>query len=147
MTAQNPGMAPATPAGRPLVRRPAGRRISGALWGLLVTGAGVLLIASLSGFELDFELAAILVLAALGGWLLLSAAVSGIGRKREIAYATSPTVEETVEQTIEETVEDTADEAMADVDAAVTEATDSVDGAVTSLDDPATTDDEDEPRP
>ncbi|MFW7413757.1 hypothetical protein [Demequina sp. SO4-18] len=80
-------------------RRRAGQRISSALWGLLVAGMGVLLIASYSGYEIDLELAAIIVLAAIGGWLLLSAAVSGIGRKREISRATAPTVEERVGRT------------------------------------------------
>ena len=78
-------------------RRRAGQRISSALWGLLVAGVGALLIASYSGYEIDLELAAIIVLAAIGGWLLLSAAVSGIGRQREISRATAPTVEERVE--------------------------------------------------
>lgn len=77
-------------------RRRAGQRISSALWGLLVAGVGGLLIASYSGYEIDLELAAIIVLAAIGGWLLLSAAVSGIGRQREISRATAPTVEERV---------------------------------------------------
>ncbi|WP_062131721.1 hypothetical protein [Demequina aestuarii] len=79
------------------IRRRAGQRISSALWGLLVTGVGGLLIASYSGYEIDLELAAIIVLAAIGGWLLVSAAVSGIGRQREISRATAPTVEERVE--------------------------------------------------
>ncbi|MFW2513031.1 hypothetical protein ACNI3K_04575 [Demequina sp. SO4-13] len=78
-------------------RRRAGQRISSALWGLLVAGVGVMLIASYSGYDIDLELAAIIVLAAIGGWLLLSAAVSGIGRKREISRATAPTVEERVD--------------------------------------------------
>lgn len=77
-------------------RRRAGQRISSALWGLLVAGMGVLLIASYSGYDIDFGLAAIIVLAAVGGWLLISAAVSGIGRQREISRATAPTVEEYV---------------------------------------------------
>ncbi|MFN3866444.1 MAG: hypothetical protein ACK4MD_06990 [Demequina sp.] len=79
------------------IRRRAGQRISSALWGLLVMGVGALTIAAYSGYEIDLELAAIIVLAAIGGWLLVSAAVSGIGRKREIARATAPTVEERVD--------------------------------------------------
>ncbi|WP_144276217.1 hypothetical protein [Demequina sp. NBRC 110053] len=76
-------------------RRRAGRRISAALWGLLVIGAGILSIVAYSGYEIDLELAAIILLAAVGGWMLLSAAVSGLGRKREAAAATAPVVEET----------------------------------------------------
>lgn len=83
-------------------RRRAGQRISSAVWGLLVSGVGVLMIASYSGYEIDLELAAIIVLGAVGAWLLLSAAVSGIGRKREISRATAPTVEERVESPPEE---------------------------------------------
>lgn len=77
-------------------RRRAGQRFSSALWGLLVAGVGVLLIASYSGYDIDLELATIIVLGSIGGWLVLSAAVSGIGRKREVARATAPTVEERV---------------------------------------------------
>lgn len=77
-------------------RRRAGQRISAVVWGLLVIGAGVLSMYAYSGYAIDLELAAIILLAGLGGWLLLSAAVSGIGRRREIARATAPTVEERV---------------------------------------------------
>ena len=76
------------------LRRRAGQRISAALWGLLVIGAGSLMIAALSGYEVDIQLAFIVLLAAVGGWMLLSAAVSGIGRQKEVARATTPTVEE-----------------------------------------------------
>ncbi|WP_061960898.1 hypothetical protein [Demequina flava] len=76
-------------------RRRAGQRISSALWGVLVIGAGVLMVVSFSGHEVDLELLAIILLAALGGWMLLSAALSGLGRKREIRSATAPVEEET----------------------------------------------------
>ncbi|GIG54752.1 hypothetical protein [Demequina activiva] len=76
------------------LRRRAGQRISAAVWGLLVMGSGALMIAALSGYDIDLQLGAIIVLAAVGGWLLLSAAVSGLGRRKEIARATAPTVEE-----------------------------------------------------
>lgn len=76
------------------LRRRPGQRISGALWGLVVVGAGVLMIVSFSGHDVDLELAGILLLAAVGTWLLLSAAVAGIGRSRQVAKATEPTVEE-----------------------------------------------------
>ncbi len=77
-------------------RRRAGQRVSSALWGLLVAGVGVLMISAYSGYGIDLELTAIIVLGAIGGWLVLSALVSGIGRKREVARATAPTVEEPV---------------------------------------------------
>lgn len=80
-----------------MLRRRAGQRISAAVWGLLVIGSGALMAAALSGYEIDLQLGAIIVLASVGGWLLLSAAVSGIGRRKEIARATAPTVEETAE--------------------------------------------------
>lgn len=79
------------------LRRRAGQRISAAVWGLLVIGSGALMAAALSGYEIDLQLGAIIVLASVGGWLLLSAAVSGIGRRKEIARATAPTEEEAVE--------------------------------------------------
>src|SRR5690554_3099155 len=57
-------------------------------------GAGGLMIATLSGYDIDLQLIAIIVLGALGAWLLLSAAVSGLGRKKQVAQATAPVVEE-----------------------------------------------------
>lgn len=76
------------------LRRRAGQRISSALWALLVMGAGALMIATLSGYDIDMQLILIIVLGALGVWLLLSAAVSGIGRQKQVARATAPVVEE-----------------------------------------------------
>lgn len=54
-------------------RRGFAERITGAIWGAIVTTVGGLLIAALSGYDIDLELVAILSLAALGGWLLFSA--------------------------------------------------------------------------
>jgi hypothetical protein len=55
------------------LRRSASGRFSGALWGFLVAGCGALMIASFSGFDVDFELAAIIALCGIGLWLLLTA--------------------------------------------------------------------------
>ena len=93
------------------LRHRAGRRVTSALWGLFVMGAGGLMIAGLSGFWIDFQLATIVVLSALGVWLLLTAAVSGIGRHKDVARATAPVVEEPAvqEPAVEEpTVEEPA---------------------------------------
>lgn len=75
-------------------RRRAGQRIASALWGLLVIGAGVTMAVAFSGYDIDLELAAIIALTAVGGWLILSAALSSLGRKREVREATAPVVEE-----------------------------------------------------
>ncbi|WP_062076864.1 hypothetical protein [Demequina globuliformis] len=75
-------------------RRRAGQRLSSAIWGLLVIGSGALMILTFSGYAVDLELLGIILLASLGGWLMLSAALSGLGRKREIREATAPVVEE-----------------------------------------------------
>jgi hypothetical protein len=91
------------------LRRRAGQRISAAVWGLLVMGSGALMIAALSGYDIDLQLIAIIVLTAIGGWMLLSAAVSGLGRRKEIARATAPTVEEPAQPTDPTDPEDPAD--------------------------------------
>ncbi|WP_084127824.1 hypothetical protein [Demequina sp. NBRC 110055] len=75
-------------------RRRAGQRIASALWALLVIGAGVMMAVAFSGTTIDLELAAIIALGAVGGWLILSAALSSIGRSREVRAATAPVVEE-----------------------------------------------------
>ncbi|WP_084105024.1 hypothetical protein [Demequina sp. NBRC 110056] len=115
-------------------RRRAGQRLSAALWALLVIGAGALSIVAYSGAEIDLELAAIILLAAVGGWMLLSAALSGLGRKREIAAATAPTVEETTEASVEAAVAT----AIADADAAVTDAAEEVRRSVAEVAEPFT---------
>ena len=94
-------------------RRRAGQRIASALWGLLVIGAGVTMGVAFSGYEIDLELAAIIALTAVGGWLILSAALSSIGRSREVREATAPVVEEALRD---------VDDTLADVDRGVTEA-------------------------
>lgn len=56
-------------------------RFAGALWGVLVAGAGAVCIAVYSGYDIDLELLGIGVLAAAGVWLLVSALAAGVGRK------------------------------------------------------------------
>ncbi|MFV0634348.1 hypothetical protein [Demequina sp.] len=101
------------------IRRGAGQRVSAAVWGLLVIGAGVTSMLAYSGYEIDLELAAIILLASVGGWLLLTSAISGLGRRREVAAATAPVVEEpsdAVDPGADEAVEEpaVADEHAAD---------------------------------
>jgi hypothetical protein len=57
-------------------RRPA-HRLTSALIGAIVAAVGVLTMALLSGRQLDTELIAIIALAAIGGWLLITAMLSG----------------------------------------------------------------------
>lgn len=57
------------------------QRFTGALWGAIVTATGAVGIALYSGQKIDIELLGIGVLAAIGGWLLLSAIVSAISRR------------------------------------------------------------------
>lgn len=64
------------------IRRRAADRVTGALWGALVAGVGALMIATFSGYEIDLELAGIIALVALGGWLVMSALLSGKPRVR-----------------------------------------------------------------
>lgn len=56
-------------------RRPA-HRLTSALIGAIITAIGVLTGALLSGRELDTELIAIVALASVGGWLLVTALLS-----------------------------------------------------------------------
>lgn len=63
-------------------RRGTAERITGAIWGVIVTAVGAFLIAALSGYEVDIELIAIVALAALGGWLLVSAIAAGTRQSR-----------------------------------------------------------------
>ena len=58
------------------VRRPWSRRITTVVWGLLIAGVAALAIVELSGNNVDFELALIVGLVVLGGWLLMSALMS-----------------------------------------------------------------------
>lgn len=51
-------------------------RIAGALWGLIITGAAVTSMYTLSGYTVDAQLVLIIALITLGGWLLISALLS-----------------------------------------------------------------------
>lgn len=57
-------------------RRPA-HRLTSAIIGAIITAVGVLTMALLSGRQLDTELIVIIALAAVGGWLLITALLSG----------------------------------------------------------------------
>jgi hypothetical protein len=57
-------------------------RFAGALWGVLVAGAGAVCIAVYSGHKIDLELLGIGVLAAAGLWLMASALAGGMSRRR-----------------------------------------------------------------
>lgn len=69
-------------------RRPA-HRLTSALIGAIVTAVGVLTIALLSGRKLDTELISIIALASVGGWLLITAMISG-RRPRSGEWAAEP---------------------------------------------------------
>ena len=71
------------------IRRRPTERVTSALWGALVAGVGALMIATFSGYEVDLELAGIIALVALGGWLVLSAVLSGKPRERSTMFAES----------------------------------------------------------
>lgn len=52
------------------------------VWGLLVLAAGVVILLAAAGITLDLGLTAIVVVAALGALLLLTAVLSGIRARR-----------------------------------------------------------------
>lgn len=70
-------------------RRPA-HRLTSALIGAIITALGVLTGALLSGRDLDTDLIAIVTLASVGGWLLITALLSG-RKPRSGAWAAEPT--------------------------------------------------------
>ena len=65
-------------------------RLTGALWGVIVAGAGAMGIAVYSGYTLDLGLWGIGALAAMGLWLVASALVNGIGSRTHRADASEP---------------------------------------------------------
>lgn len=69
-------------------RRPA-HRLTSALIGAIITALGVLTAALLSGRDLDTELIAIVTLASVGGWLLLTALLSARSPRSGV-WATVP---------------------------------------------------------
>ena len=62
----------------------ASSRVTGALWGAIVTATGAITIAVFSGADIDLELLVIVALAAVGAWLLLSALATGFSRRKSI---------------------------------------------------------------
>lgn len=75
----------------PEIRKPWRSRVTTIVWGGLITASGVLTAYALNGVHIDVELAVIVALTALGGWLLLSALLTSKPR-REAAAASSGTV-------------------------------------------------------
>ena len=63
------------------LRLSATQRITGVVWGLIVTGAAVTAMVALSGTPVNLTNVAIVALLVLGGWLLLSALLSVRPRK------------------------------------------------------------------
>ena len=61
-----------------MIRRRPVQRLTSALIGAIVSAAGVITIAVLSGNDIDVELMWIIGLAAVGGWLLLTAIMAGM---------------------------------------------------------------------
>jgi hypothetical protein len=61
---------------RPVVYRSATERITTMLWGTAVVAFGIGVIAWLSGYDFDIELAGIIAFAVLGIWILGSAIVA-----------------------------------------------------------------------
>lgn len=72
------------------LRRARAGRFSGALWGVVVAACGGLMIASFTGFELDFELACIFALCGVGLWLLLTALFASGARSRSTQRRAAP---------------------------------------------------------
>lgn len=62
-------------------RLPVSSRLTGALWGAIVAGAGGIGIAIYSGYTFDLGLLVICVLAVMGVWLVLSALASAASRR------------------------------------------------------------------
>jgi len=59
------------------------QRVTGALWGLIVTGSAVTAMYALSGHEVNLTNVIIVALFVLGGWLVISALASVRPRKRQ----------------------------------------------------------------
>lgn len=66
---------------REIVYRNWTQRITTVLWGLAVCAFGAGVIAHLNGYRVDGELGGIIVLTALGFWILVSAVVALIPRR------------------------------------------------------------------
>jgi len=59
------------------------QRVTGALWGLIVTGSAVTAMYALSGHAVNLTNVIIVALFVLGGWLVISALASVRPRKRQ----------------------------------------------------------------
>ncbi|WP_062305040.1 hypothetical protein [Demequina subtropica] len=64
-------------------RRGAAERVTGVIWGAIVAASGACAIAALSGYDVDLQLIAIIALAALGAWLVVSAVVLATRQSRQ----------------------------------------------------------------
>lgn len=117
-------------------RRPV-HRLTSALIGAIVTACGALTIALLSGYDLDTELIAIIALATVGGWLLLTALLAGrTPRSQRHAAMVAPVIEEPYTPTARDTFS-TPDEPTPP--AAVTEAAEATHAAPDEADAPPLT--------
>ena len=96
------------------LRNGASERITGVIWGLIVSGIAVTAMLALSGEDVDTTTLIIVGLSILGGWLLISALLAIRPRKRQPdAVVTSAATEPEVV---------VADDAVVTDEAAVTEA-------------------------
>jgi len=68
---------------RPVVYRNATERVTTVLWGLAIVAFGGGVIAWLSGYQFDLQLAGIVALAVLGVWILGSAIVAMVGGRND----------------------------------------------------------------
>lgn len=93
------------------LRLSASQRITGVIWGLIITGAAVTAMVALSGTEVEIVNVIIVALAALGTWLLASALAAVRPRKAATPATSEP---EPVEAQDEADVEAEVAEAVAD---------------------------------
>jgi len=80
------------------LRNGASERITGMIWGLIVSGVAVTAMLALSGEDVDTTTLIIIGLSVLGGWLLISALLAIRPRKRQpdAAVTTAATEPEVV---------------------------------------------------
>ena len=74
-----------------MIRRRPVQRLTSMLIGAIVTALGAITIAVLSGKSIDVELVWIIGLAAVGGWLLLTAIMAGVRGDERAARRCAPT--------------------------------------------------------
>jgi len=73
-----------------MIRRRLVQRLTSAVIGATICALAGIAIAALSGADLDLELVLIIGLAALGGWLLLTAALTPVRRDRKSDASSTP---------------------------------------------------------